>query len=174
MNFILGGARGTKQCDWLRGVGFMASLWSSLKWPFTRTNRFLYLLVSVVSGHYIDERRETSPIINLEAIWNILAPSAWFLAEYLTVFLFSLAFVHLLGRFLRKRSSLVPHFVYNLFTQTNSFFKRSTAVGLFFVSNLLFLFIVQQILTNNVKTGEFYYNQWDNYLISIMVIGNYF
>ena len=94
-------------------------------------------------------------MINFEAIWNVLAPSPWFLAEYLTVLLFAVAFVHLLGKVLRKKSSFAAHFVYNLFTQTSSIFKRCSAVGLFFVTNLLFLFIVGQILSNSVKTGEF-------------------
>ena len=62
-------------------------------------------------------------------------------------------FVHLMGRFLKK-NHLVFHFIYNLFAQTNPFFKRCSVIGLFFVCNLLFIFIVQQILANNVKTGE--------------------
>lgn len=108
----------------------------------------------MVSGHYIEKKPTNWPIINFDAIHSILAPSASFLLEYLSVFLFSLLFVYLVGRFLKKKANLVLRFAYNLFAQTDSFFSGRSAVGLFFVSNLFFLFIVQQILANNVKTGE--------------------
>ena len=105
-------------------------------------------------GHYIDEKRETSPLINIEAIWNILVPSIGFLLEYLSVFAFSLAFVYLLGRFLEKRNTFVTAFASNLFTLAEVSFQRCSAVGLFFVCNLVYLFLIQQILSNNVKTGD--------------------
>lgn len=106
-------------------------------------------------GHYIDEKRETSPIINFKAIWNILVPSIGFFLEYLSVFLLSLVFVYLLSLALKKRITFVTGFAFNLFTQAQPFFKQSSAIGLFFTFSLLYLFFVKQILSNNVKTGRF-------------------
>ena len=109
----------------------------------------------MIVGHYIDERPTLRPIINFDAIWNILAPSTEFLAEYLAVFAFSLAFVYLLGRFLKKRGAFASAFAANLFTEAQPLFKRCSSVGLLFACNILFFFFVKQILTNCVKTGEF-------------------
>ena len=120
----------------------------------------------MVVGHYIDEKSKTSPIINFEAIRSILAPSIWFFLEYLSVFVFSMAFVYLMGRLLGKRR-LAARFFYNLFARTDSLFKRCLTVGLFFISHLLFTFIVQQILTNNVKTGKSIEPINDHWLIRI-------
>lgn len=117
------------------------------------------LYLSVAFGHYIDEKLKHLPIINFEAIWRILVPSTWFLLEYLSVFLFSIFFVYLLGRLLKKRNILALRFALHLFAQTDTVFQRCSAIGLFFVANLLFLFLVQQILANNVKTGKLFNEQ---------------
>ena len=120
---------------------------------------------SIVVGHYIDDQVKAWPLINYKAIWSILAPSASFLLEYVSGFVLRVVFAHLLGKFLRKEGSFAFRFAFSLFSQADSFFKRRSAVGLLFVSNLLFLWIVKGILSNNVKTGKL--------LIEILLLTTY-
>lgn len=112
------------------------------------------LSFSIKIGHYIDERIKTMPIINFDAISNILAPSAGFFLEYISVFAFAIAFAYLLGRFLKTRGAFVSAFTLNLFTETLPIFKKCSKVGVFFTCNLLYIFLIRQMLANNVKTGE--------------------
>lgn len=107
-----------------------------------------------VAGHYVNEVTKQSSKFNLEA-FSIFVPSFWFFVEYMSVFLFAFLFAYLLGSFVRtkKNTWLFPaRLFYNLFSPENPGFARCSAVGVFFISIVAFLFLVQQVIGNNIKT----------------------
>ena len=85
---------------------------------------------------------------------EIFVPSLSFLIEYLLLFLISSFFVYLIGLYFKKKSKFTFIFVYNVFTKHDSYFRRPTVIGQFFVFNLLLLFFIQQILSNNINTSK--------------------
>ena len=108
---------------------------------------------SIIIGHYIDEYKANPTFWTYFKMFEeIFVPSVSFLVEYLLLFLISYLFVYLIGLFLKKKFKFTFFFFYNLFTKHNSYFRRPTAIGQFFVSNLLLLFFIQQILINNINT----------------------
>ena len=100
-------------------------------------------------------------------IFDLFVPSWWFLAEYvgllvisfLVLFLLSLCSPDKLKRLFpnanhRSNFSFPAKFFFNLFSQSDMFLKRPTFVGLFFLTKLVFLSLVAQICSNNVKTEQ--------------------
>ena len=132
-----------------------------LRTPLIELSNLIFSTDILVS-HYIDEKVKKEQLINVHAILDIFVPSYPFLFEYLGLLAFSFFFAAALAAFLskgtKKRRSFKWLFsfdlLFNLFSQDNSFFKRSTAVGQFFLFNLLFLFVVRNLLTNCIKTSR--------------------
>lgn len=105
-----------------------------------------------VVGHYVNEVNKHSPWIRFEAL-SIFAPSLWFLLEYISMLVLAFLFVYLLGKYLKRRSWQFPvRFFYNMFSPEYPAFSRCSAVGALFLSVLLFLFFVQEIIFNSIST----------------------
>lgn len=100
-------------------------------------------------------------------IFDLFVPSWWFLAEcvgllalsFLLLLLLSLCSENKLKRLFpnvnyRSHFSFPAKFFFNLFSQNDMFLRRPTFVGLFFLSNLVFLSLLAQICSSNVKTEQ--------------------
>ena len=108
---------------------------------------------SIIIGHYIDEYKANPTFWTYFKMFEeIFVPSVSFLIEYLLLFLISCCFVHLIWLYLKKKSNFPFFFFYNIFTKHDSYFRKPTAIGQIFVSNLLLLFFIQQIISNNINT----------------------
>ena len=105
----------------------------------------------VVVGHYVNEFNKRSSMISFES-FSIFAPSSWFFFEYVSMFIFAFLFAYLLGRYLRRPWQFPVRFFYSLFSPEYPAFSRCSAVGAFFLSVVVFLFFVQQMIGNNIKT----------------------
>ena len=107
----------------------------------------------VVIGHYVNEVSKHSSWINFEALF-IFAPSFAFFLEYVSVFVLAFLFAYLLGLYLKQRNpwQFPVRFFYNLFSPEDPEFTSRSAVGVLFLFTLFFLFLVKQIIGNNIKT----------------------
>ena len=107
----------------------------------------------VVAGHYVDEVNKRSSRTSFES-FSIFAPSFWFFLEYMSLFVLAFLFAYLIGRYLKQRQpwKFSVRFFCSLFSPEYPAFSRCSAVGVYFLSVLLFLFFVQQIIGNNIKT----------------------
>ena len=107
----------------------------------------------IVAGHYVNEVSKKISWINLEA-FSIFAPSFGFFLEYASMFVVAFLFAYLLGLYLKQRRpwQFPVRLFYNLFSPEDPEFTRSSAVGVLFVFTLFFLFLVEQIIGNNIKT----------------------
>lgn len=106
-----------------------------------------------VVGHFIKTRKDYGASINFQMILDLFVPSVWFLGECVGCLAFSFFFLLLIslcsGGNLKR--SFPVNFFYNLFSLSDSFFKRPTLIGQLFLCNLIFLALVTQIFSNNVK-----------------------
>lgn len=97
-------------------------------------------------------------MIDIQLLFDVFVPSGLFAAEYLSLLVFSFLFAYILKLFFvknrTKRSFSAFSFIYNLFTNEKPLFRRPTLIGQFFVLNLLFLFFIKNILSNNIKTSK--------------------
>lgn len=109
----------------------------------------------IVLGHFIDEKSNRTSAIDLKILKNIFMPSLEFLVEYLALILFSFIFVVIL-RFGLKKTVKIFNFFYGVLSEhpSDASLRRCSSAGQLFLCNLLFLFFVKQILTNNVNTQK--------------------
>ena len=109
----------------------------------------------IVMGHYIDEKSNRTSAIDLQILQNIFVPSLEFFFEYLALILFSFIFIVVL-KFGFKKKLKIFNFFYGVLSDhpSDASLKKCTSVGQLLLFNLLFLFFVKQILTNNVNTQK--------------------
>ena len=106
-----------------------------------------------VVGHYVNQTSKHSLWINFEAL-SMFAPSLGFFFEYVSMLVLVFLFAYLLGRYRKERRpwQFPVRLFYSLFSPEYPAFSRCSAVGALFLSILLFLFLVKQIIGNNIKT----------------------